>query len=65
MDFGLSSGEDSDEDDTAPTWFEEEIKKSDGWVDLESTPNIPPLTLRNIHSYFIHKQLKREHITAT
>ena len=65
MDFGLSSGEDSDEDDTAPTWFEEEIKKSDGWVDLESTPNIPPLTLRNIHSYFIQKRLKREHITAT
>ena len=52
IDFGLSSGEDSDEDDTtAPEGFEEEIKSKDGWVHLECTPNIPPL----IHyTIFIH-----------
>ena len=30
MEFGLSSGEDSDEDDTAPAGFEEAVMKKDG-----------------------------------
>ena len=65
MEFGLSSGEDSDEDDTAPAGFEEAVKNEEGWVNLENATNVPTIMLRNIHSYFIQRRIKKEHVTAT
>lgn len=64
IDSGLSSGEDSDEDETAPEGFEEEIKNQTGWVDLEQA-TFPPISLSNIHSYFVQRRIKREQVTAT
>lgn len=53
MEADLSSGEDSDEDETPPEGFNEEIHKLIGWVDVEDAGTIPPITIRDIHSYFI------------
>ena len=66
MDSGLSSGDSSDDsDEVVPEGFEERIKESNGWVDVENTGNIPPITLTHIHSYFVQKRIKKEQITAT
>ena len=45
IDSGLSSGEDSDEDETAPEVFEEEVKEQNGWVNLEQATTFPPISL--------------------
>lgn len=59
MEAGLSSGEDSDEDETPPEGFNEEIHKLIGWVDVEDAGTIPPITIRDIHSYFIQRRIKK------
>ena len=67
MDFGLSSGEDSEsEEDEPPEGFTAAVLEDRaGWAELAHSFSVPPVTIREIHSHFVKRRLKREHVTAT
>ena len=67
MDFGLSSGEDSEsEEDEPPEGFTAAVLEDRaGWAELAHSSSVPPVTIREIHSHFVKRRLKREHVTAT
>ena len=64
MESGLSSGEDSDEEESPPAGFGESIADSSGWEDIENA-QVPPVALKDIHSYFVQRRIKKEQVTAT
>ena len=63
MDFGLSSGEDSEsEEDEPPEGFTAAVLEDRaGWAELAHSSSVLPVTIREIHSHFVKRRLKREH----
>ena len=62
---GLDSPvEESDDDETAPDGFEATMTSISGWQDVD-VADIPPLTLKHIHQFFISGRIKKERVTAT
>lgn len=66
MEAGISSGEESSEDEESPfDGFDTILKEDRGWSDIEATSQVPPLSLKRIHEYFIKRCLRKEQVTAT
>ena len=66
MEAGISSGEESSDDEESPfDGFDTTIKGDSGWSDIEATSQVPPLSLKHIHEYFIKRRLRKEQVTAT
>ena len=64
---GLDSPvEESDEenDETAPDGYQATLVSEQGWIDA-NVAELPPLTLKHIHQYFITGRLCKERVTAT
>ena len=62
---GLDSPvEESDDDETAPDGFEATKTSISGWQDVD-VADIPPLTLKHIHQFFLSGRIKKERVTAT
>ena len=64
MELGLSSCEDSDNEER-PDTLDNAIKDSTGWVDLESAKDVPKILINNIHRYFITKKVRKDQVTAS
>ena len=56
--------ESDEEDEVVPDGFEAAMTSSSGWMDADVT-DIPPLTLKHIHQFFISGRLRKERVTAT
>ena len=69
MEAGISSGEESTNDeDNEESPFDEfatTLKGDRGWSDIEATTQVPPLSLKHIHEYFIKRRIRNEQVTAT
>ena len=63
MEAGLSSGKDSEDDETTHEGFREEMDSSIGWTDAENANTITPI--RDIHSYFVQRSIKKQQVTAS
>jgi len=64
---GLDSPvEESDEenDETAPDGYQATLVSEQGWIDA-NVSELPQLTLKHIHQYFITGRLRKERVTAT
>ena len=64
---GLDSPvEESDEenDETAPDGYQATLVSEQGWIDA-NVAELPQLTLKHIHQYFITGRLRKERVTAT
>ena len=48
-----------------PEHFMETLESVTGWIDLGHTSPPPPLSLENIHQYFVSKHLRSDDVTAT
>ena len=55
--------ESDNEEESIPSLFFETIESSSGWIDIEAS-TVPPVSLNNIHQYFVTKCLKRDDVTA-
>ena len=67
IEFGLDSpveGSDEENDETAPDHYETTLQSDSGWMDVKFT-ELPQLTLKHIHQYFITGRLRKEHVTAS
>ena len=66
IEFGLDSPvEESDEKMMrAPDHYETTLQSDSGWIDVNFT-ELPPLTLKHIHQYFISGRLHKERVTAS
>ena len=53
-----------EENDEAPDGYEATLLSQSGWLDAASV-ELPPLTLKHIHQYFITGRLQKERVTAT
>ena len=64
--MGLNSPaeESEEENDEAPDGYEATLLSQSGWLDADFV-ELPPLTLKHIHQYFITGRLQKEHVTAT
>ena len=56
--------ESNEDDDVIPDGFEEAIRDEGGWVDINSI-DTPPLTLKEIHKFFVQQRLQKEQVTAS
>ena len=59
MDLCLSSCEDSDAEEERSDALDDAIRDVTGWVDLENANNVPNLSIKNIHQYFINRKYVR------
>jgi len=48
----------------APDHYETTLQSDSGWIDVNFT-ELPPLTLKHIHQYFISGRLRKERVTAS
>ena len=64
MELGLSSCEDSDNEER-PDTLDNAVKDSTGWVDLERAKDVPKILINNIHRYFITKKVRKDQVTAS
>ena len=66
IEFGLDSPvEERDEnDETATDHYETTLQSDSGWIDVNFT-ELPPLTLKYIHQYFLTGRLRKERVTAS
>ena len=66
MEFGLSPCPSEDEEEEEPEEYTRAMEDKIGWHDIHSCASfIRPLTLKNIHYYFISKRVSRDNVTAT
>ncbi len=65
MELGMSLCPSEDEDDTVPTEYLQALNDTTNWKNIEHTASIPPLSLKNIHHYFIGKRITKDQVTAT
>ena len=54
-----------EEEEQIPEGFSQKLDSESGWVDLEGIAAAPPVSLDNIHHYFVTKRLKRDDVTAS
>ena len=55
----------SDEEQQAPEDFTQTLECTTGWKDWEEVNTTLPLSLENIHDYFVTTRLKRDDVTAS
>ena len=55
----------SDEEEQVPEHFAETLHSHTGWVDLENDPIPLPLSLDNIHNFFVTKRLRRDEVMTS
>ena len=65
MEVGMSSCEDSDTEEERPGVLDDALKDATGWIDLESANNMPQLSIKNIHQYFIKRKVRKDQVTAS
>jgi len=56
--------ESEEENEAAPDGYEATLSSESGWIDAECI-DLPPLTLKHIHQYFITGRLHKERVTAS
>ena len=61
----LSSCEGSDAEEERPDALKAAIRDVAGWVDLENANNVPKLSIKNIHQYFIKRKVRKDQVTAS
>ena len=67
MDLGVSSCESSDTEEERPDILEKAMRDDEHWVDLDdiNKTHVPPLSLHNIHRYFIKRRVRKDQVTAS
>ena len=65
MELCLSSCEGSDAEEERPDALKAAIRDVAGWVDLENANNVPKLSIKNIHQYFIKRKVRKDQVTAS
>ena len=66
MEAGISSGDDTSEDEESHLdGFDTILKEDRGWSDIEATLQEPSLSIEHIHRYFIKRCLRKEQVTAS
>ena len=60
-----SSCEDSDIERKDQVYLMMLWKDATGWINLESTNNIPQLSIKNIHKYFIKRKVCKDQVSAS
>lgn len=48
-----------------PGVLDDALKDATGWIDLESANNMPQLSIKNIHQYFIKRKVRKDQVTAS
>ena len=61
----MSSCEESDIGEERPGILDDALKDATGWIDLERTNNIPQLSIKNIHQYFIKRKVCKDQVSAS
>ena len=64
MELCLSSCEGSNTEEERPDALKAAIRDV-GWVDLENAKNVPKLSIKNIHQYFIQRKVCKDQVTAS
>ena len=54
-----------EEDDSPPDWFMAPLSMDQGWVEMETANDLPTFSIKNIHNYFVKRQLQKDLVTAT
>ena len=65
IEVGMSSCEDSNVEEERPGVLDDALKGATCWLDLECTYNIPKLSIKNIHQYFIKRKFRKDQVTAS
>ena len=65
IEVGMSSCEDSNVEEERPGVLDDALKGATCWLDLECTYNIPKLSIKNIHQYFIKRKAHKDQVTAS
>ena len=60
-----SSCEDSDIEEERPGVLDDALKDATGWINLDSTNNIPQLSIKTIHKYFIKRKIRKDQVSAS
>ena len=66
MELGLSPCPSEDEEEEEPEEYKTAVSDRAGWHDINSSTSfIPPISIKNIHHYFIGKRVSNENVIAT